>query len=60
MQVAKGPVVDQTAEFAELRRQIDLVDPDVTLVNKRFDEPQSMRSYFLICLGNCKMVLILI
>ena len=60
MQVAKGPAVDQTAEFAELRRQIDLVDADVTLVNKRFDESHSMRSYFLICLANCKKVVILI
>ena len=60
MQVTKGPAVDQTAEFADLRRQIDVVDADITLVKKRFDESQSMRSYFLISLGNCEKVVILI
>ena len=49
VQTAKCPVVDQTAEFAELRRQIDVVDTDIALVNKRLDESQSMRSFFLIC-----------
>ena len=53
-------MIDQTAECAELRRQIDVVEADIMLVNKRFDESQSMRSYFLICLGNCKNVVILI
>ena len=49
MQVAKGPAIDQTAECAELRRQIDVVEADVTLVNKLFEESQSMRSYIHIC-----------
>ena len=46
VQTAEGPAVDQTAEFAELRRQIDVVDADITLVNKRLDESQSMCSFF--------------
>ena len=48
MQVAKGPMVDRTAEFAELRQQIDVVDADIMLVNERLDESQSMCSFFLI------------
>ena len=38
VQVAKGSAIDQTAECAELRRQIDVVEADVMLVNKRFEE----------------------
>ena len=38
VQVAKGSAIDQTSECAELRRQIDVVEADVTLVNKRFEE----------------------
>ena len=49
VQVAKGPAIDRTAEFVELRRQIDVVDADITLVNERLDESQSMCSFFLIC-----------
>ena len=49
MQVAKGPALDQTAECAELRLQIDVVEANVVLVNKRFKESQSMRSYIHIC-----------
>ena len=49
VQVAKGLALDQTAECAELRRQIDVVEADVMLVNKRFEESQSMRSYIHIC-----------
>ena len=45
MQVAKGSAVDQIVECVELRRQIDVVEADVTLVNKRFEESQSMLSY---------------
>ena len=45
VQVTKGSAVDQAAECAELRRQIDVVEADVTLVNKRFEESQSMLSY---------------
>ena len=31
-----------TAEFAELRRQLDVEDADIALVNKRLDEAQGM------------------
>ena len=37
-----GPAADQTADFAELRRQLDVADADITLVNKRLDEAQGM------------------
>ena len=37
VQVSKGSTIDQTAECAELRRQIDVVEADVTLVNKQFE-----------------------
>ena len=47
--MAKGPAVDRTAEFAELRQQIEVVDADITLVNEWLDESQSMCSFFLIC-----------
>ena len=52
VQVAKGPVIDQTAECAELRRQIDVVEADVTLVNKQFKESQSIRSYIHVFFRN--------
>lgn len=42
MQAADGPVAGRTAEFAELRRQLDAADADITLVNKRLDEAQGM------------------
>ena len=51
VQVAKGSAIDQAAECAELRRQIDVVEADVTLVNKRFEESQSMLSYIHIYFG---------
>ena len=44
--MAKSPTIDRNAELAELRRQIDVVDTDVTLINKRIDESQSMHSFF--------------
>ena len=40
--MAKGPAVDRTAEFTELRRQLDVADADIALVNKRLDEAQGM------------------
>ena len=46
MQAAEGPVAGRTAEFAELRRQLDAADADITLVNKRLNEAQGM--YFRI------------
>ena len=42
MQAADGPVAGRTAEVAELRRQLDATDDDMTLVNKRLDEAQGM------------------
>ena len=34
------PLTDQLAEWAELKRQLDAVDDDIELVNKRLDESQ--------------------
>ena len=31
-----------TGEFAELKRQLDVADADIVLVNKRLDEAQGM------------------
>ena len=42
MQVAGGPVASRTGEFAELKRQLDVADADIMLVNKRVDEAQGM------------------
>ena len=42
MQTADGPVAGRTAEFAELRRQLEAADADIALVNKRLDEAQGM------------------
>ena len=57
VQVAKGSAIDQAAECAKLRRLIDVVESDVMLVNKRFEESQSMLSYIHIYF--CKKVEIL-
>ena len=50
--MVKGPAIDRTAEVAELRRQIEVVDADITLVNKRLNESLSMCSVVLIFIGN--------
>ena len=42
MQVAEGPTGDRSADFAELKRQLDIADADIALVNKRLDEAQAM------------------
>ena len=42
MQEAEGPVAGRTSEFAGLRRQLDVADANITLVNKRLDEAQGM------------------
>ena len=34
----EGPTTDRTANFAELKRQLDVADADIMLVNKRLDE----------------------
>ena len=49
MQAAEGPAADRTADFAELRRQLDVADADIALVNKRLDEAQGM--YFRVVNG---------
>ena len=46
--MAKDPAADRPVEVAELRRQIEVVDADITLVNERLNESQSMCSAFLI------------
>ena len=40
MQVAEAPVASRTNEFAELKRQLDVADADIELVNKGLDEAQ--------------------
>ena len=42
MQVAEGPVANQTDEFAELKRQLDVAYTNIKLVNKRLDEAEGM------------------
>ncbi len=42
MQVAERSVASRTDEFAELKRQLDVADADIALVNKRLDEAQGM------------------
>ena len=42
MQAAEGPTADRTADFAELKWQLDVADADIALVNKRLDEAQGM------------------
>ena len=46
--MANGPAADRTIEVAELRRQIDVVDADIMLVNEQFNDSQGMCSAFLI------------
>ena len=40
MQVAERSVVSRTDRVAELKRQLDVADADIALVNKRLDESQ--------------------
>ena len=42
MQPAEGPEAGRTADFAELRRQLDVVDAYIVLVDKRLDDAQGM------------------
>ena len=35
-------MASRTDEFAKLRRQLDVADADIALVNKRLDEAQGM------------------
>ena len=38
-------MASRTDGFAELKRQLDVADADITLVNKRLDESQGMRLF---------------
>jgi len=40
MQVAERSVASRTDGVAELKRQLDVADADISLVNKRLDESQ--------------------
>ena len=40
MQVADRPVASRTDRVAELKRQLDVADANIALVNKRLDESQ--------------------
>ena len=40
MQVAERSVASRTDGFSELKRQLDVADADIALVNKRLDESQ--------------------
>ena len=42
MKVVRRSVASRTDESAELKRQLDVADADITLVNKRLDEAQGM------------------
>ena len=42
--MAVAPAAGRTADFAELRQQLDVADADIALVNKRLDEAQGMYS----------------
>ena len=42
VQATDCPAADRTADFAELKRQLDVADADITLVNKRLDEARGM------------------
>ena len=42
MQVAERSVASRTDGVAELKRQLDVADADIALVNKRLDESQGM------------------
>ena len=40
MQVAERSVASRTDGFAELKKQLDAADVDISLVNKRLDDSQ--------------------
>ena len=42
MQVAERSVASRTDEFAELKKQLDAADADISLVNRRLDESRGM------------------
>ena len=40
-------MASRTDEFAELKRQLDVADADIALVNKRLDEAQGKCHYLV-------------
>lgn len=42
VQAADCLVANRTVDFAELKRQMDVADADIALVNKRLDEAEGM------------------
>ena len=48
MKVARRSVASRTDESAELKRQLDVADADIALVNKRLDEAKGMLQRYLI------------
>ena len=46
--MSKDPAADQSGEASELRRQIGVIDADITLVNERLNKSQGMCYAFLI------------
>ena len=52
-------MADRSVEVAELRRQIEVLDADIMLVNERLNESQSMCSVFLVFIGNIKRSIML-
>ena len=57
--MSKDPVAEQSVEVAELRRQIGVIDADITLVNERLNESPGMCSAFLIFIGKIERCIIL-
>ena len=41
--MAKCPESSRADDFAELKRQLDMADADIALVNERLDEAQGMQ-----------------
>ena len=47
MQVAERSVASRTDGVVELKRQLDVADADIALVNKRLDEAQGKCHYLV-------------
>ena len=58
--MSKDPAAVQSVEVSELRRQIGVIDADITLVNERLNESQGMRSAFLIIYRKIERSIILV
>ena len=43
----EAPVASRTSEFAHIKRQLDVADADIELVNKRLDEAQGKCHYLV-------------